>query len=301
MNSKNRGYLYVLLAVAIFAGQDAFSKILGEKYPPIMVTMIRFWAFALFVTVLAATAPGGIRAAVRTRRPILQVLRGLLLVGEVVVVVVAFTTAGLAMSQAILQVTPLMVTLLSIPLLGERVGWRRGLAVVVGLFGVMVILDPLDVHFDLRLIIPFGASLLYALYGIATRAVGTSDSAVTSVFYAGVVGALAASAIGPFFWTPIAVEDWPAMAALCICGATSHYFLIKAYSHLTAVEVQPVTYLQLVLSVALAALVFDERVTPNMIVGAVIVVGAGLFTVWREHRREPLQKRQGRSGDKGDP
>ncbi|MEA3537024.1 DMT family transporter [Rhizobium sp. CC-YZS058] len=301
MNSKKFGYLYVLLAVAIFAGQDAFSKILGEKYPPIMVTMIRFWAFAAFVTILAAAAPGGIRAAASTKRPILQVLRGLLLVGEVVVVVIAFTTAGLAMSQSILQVTPLMVTLLSVPLLGERVGWRRGLAVVVGLLGVMVILDPLDVYFDLRLIIPLGASLLYALYGIATRAAGTSDSAVTSVFYAGVVGALAASAIGPFFWTPIAIEDWPAMAALCICGATSHYFLIKAYSHLTAVEVQPVTYLQLVLSVVLAVLVFDERLTPNMIVGAVIVVGAGLFTVWREHRREPLQTQLAGSGEQGDP
>jgi drug/metabolite transporter (DMT)-like permease len=285
MSNKTLGYLYVLLAITIFAGQDVFSKILGEKYPPIMVTMIRFWAFAIFVTILAATSPGGIRAAAKTKRPALQVLRGVLLVTEVVVVVVSFTTAGLAMSQSIMQVTPLMVTILSVPLLGEQVGWRRGLAVIVGLLGVMVILNPLNVHFDLRLLIPLGASLIYALYNIATRAVGTRDSAVTSVFYAGVAGAVTASVIGPFFWTPIAMEDWPAMAALCICGATSHYFLIKAYGHLTAVEVQPVTYLQLVLSVALAALLFNESLTPNMILGAVIVVGAGLFTVWREHRR----------------
>ncbi|AXV18235.1 EamA family transporter (plasmid) [Neorhizobium sp. SOG26] len=285
MNNKTLGYLYVLIAIGIFAGQDAFSKILGEKYPPIMVTMIRFWAFAFFVTILAAAAPGGLRAAVKTQRPLLQVLRGVLLVTEVVVVVISFTTAGLGMSQAIMQVTPLMVTVLSIPLLGEQVGWRRSLAVIVGLLGVMVILNPLNVHFDLRLLIPLGASFLYALYNIATRAVGSRDTAVTSVFYAGVVGALTASLIGPFYWTPIAMEDWPAMAALCICGATSHYFLIKAYGHLTTVEVQPVTYLQLVLSVALASLFFNETLTTNMIVGAVIVVGAGLFTVWREHRR----------------
>jgi drug/metabolite transporter (DMT)-like permease len=285
MNNKTLGYIYVLIAITIFAGQDAFSKLLGEKYPPIMVTMIRFWAFAVFVTFLAATSAGGIRAAVKTRRPFLQVLRGVLLVTEVVVVVVSFTTAGLAMSQAIMQVTPLIVTVLSIPLLGEQVGWRRGLAVVVGLLGVMVILNPLNVHFDLRLLIPLGASLFYALYNIATRAVGTKDSPVTSVFYAGIAGAATASVIGPFFWTPIAMEDWPAMAALCICGATSHYFLIKAYSHLTAVEVQPVTYLQLVLSVALATLLFNETLTTNMVIGAIIVVGAGLFTVWREHRR----------------
>lgn len=292
MTSKTRGYIYVLLAITIFAGQDAFSKLLGEKYPPIMVTMVRFWAFAVFVILLAAVSPGGLRKAFVTRRPLLQAFRGVLLVSEVVIVVFAFTTAGLAMSQAILQATPLIVTLLSVPLLGETVGWRRGLAVVVGLFGVLVILNPLTVTFDIRLLIPLAAALMYGIYSIATRAVSRHDSSVTSVLYAGVFGAITASFVGPFYWTPIALADWPAMIALCICGATSHFFLIKAYGELTAVEVQPLTYLQLVLSGGVAVLFFGETITFNMIVGAIIVVGAGLFTVWREHRlslksREP--------------
>jgi drug/metabolite transporter (DMT)-like permease len=285
MNKKASGYAYVLLAVTIFAGQDAFSKLLGERYSPIMVTMVRFWAFGVFVTVLAATAPGGLRASLMTKRPLLQVTRGLLLVAEVVAVVFAFTTAGLAMSQAIMQSTPLMVTVLSVPLLGEHVGWRRASAVLVGLIGVLVILNPINVHFDARLLIPLASSAPYALYNIATRAVGQDDAPVTSVFYAGVIGALAASLVGPFCWTPIAPADWPAMVALCICGAFSHYFLIKAYRLLTAVEVQPLTYLQLVLSVGVATLFFGESLTVNMVIGAAIVVGAGLFTVWREHVR----------------
>ncbi len=284
MKSKTLGYLYVLLAVTIFAGQDGFSKLLGEKYPPIMVTMIRFWGFAVFVMLLAATSPGGLRRAFVTRQPVLQTFRGVILVSEVVVVIFAFTTAGLAMSQAILQVTPLIVTILSIPLLGEKVGWRRGLAVVVGLIGVLVILNPVNVHFDVRLLLPLAAGVMYALYGIATRAVSRQDSAVTSVLYAGVMGALAITFVGPFYWTPIPMSDWPAMAALCICGAFSHFFLIKAYGLLSASEVQPLTYLQLVLSVGVAIVFFGESVTLNMVIGAVIVVGAGLFTVWREHR-----------------
>lgn len=284
MTSKTRGYLYVLLAVTIFAGQDAFSKLLGEKYPPIMVVMVRFWAFAAFVMLLAAFAPGGLRRAFVTRRPVLQIFRGVLLVAEVVIVVFAFISAGLAMSQSILQATPLIVTVLSVPLLGEKVGWRRALAVVTGLFGVLVIINPLAVRFDLRLLVPLAAAFMYGFYSIATRAVSRDDSAMTSVLYAGVFGALAATLVGPFYWTPIAPADWPAMIALCICGATSHYFLIKAYGLLTAVEVQPLTYLQLVLSGGVAVLFFGETVTVNMIVGAIIVVGAGLFTVWREHR-----------------
>lgn len=288
MNSKTVGYLYVLSAVIIFAGQDAFSKFLGAKYPPIMVTMIRFWAFAVFVLALAATS-GGIRQALKTKRPVLQVTRGILLVSEIVVVIFAFTKTGLAVSQAILQSTPLIVTILSVPLLGEKVGIRRGAAIVVGLIGVLIILRPTDVQFEMTMLIPLTAAFMYALYGIATRAVSRHDTAITSVVYAGLIGAVFISLIGPFYWTPIHMEDWPAMIALCICGSISHYMLIKAYRLLTAIEVQPITYLQLILSIIIATTYFGETVTWNMIAGAIIVVGAGLFTVWREHH---LSKRQ---------
>ena len=122
--------------------------------------------------------------------------------------------------------------------------------------------------------------------GIAklTRAVSREDSAVTSLFYAGVAGAVAISLIGPFYWTDVRGPDWFALAALCVCGTLSHYFLIRAYGLLPAAEVQPVTYFQLVLNVILAVSLFGEIITPNMVVGAVIVVGAGLFTIWREHQ-----------------
>lgn len=284
MNIKSRGYLFALLAVTIFATQDGITKYLGDRYPPILVTMIRFWAFALFVSCLAATSSGGIRGAIATRRPWLQISRGILLVAEIVVIVFAYKTAGLAMSQSIFQVTPLFITLLSVPLLGEKVGWKRASAVVVGLIGVLIIINPVDLHFDASLLLPLTAAAMFALYSIATRAVSHEDSSTTSVFYAGVVGALAISLIGPFYWTDVKPSDWYVLGALCVCGTLSHYFLIRAYSILPAAELQPVTYLQLVLNVCIAVLFFGERVTMNMVAGALIVVGAGLFTVWREHQ-----------------
>ena len=134
--------------------------------------------------------------------------------------------------------------------------------------------------------------MLFALYSIATRAVSREDSAVTSLFYAGIAGAVAISLIGPFHWTEVKPSDWYALAALCVCGTLSHYFLIRAYGLLPAAEVQPVTYFQLVLNVILAVWLFGEIVTLNMILGALIVVGAGLFTIWREHqlaRRAPRE------------
>lgn len=284
MSPKTRGYIFAFLAICIFAGQDAITKYLGDRYPALFITMIRFWAFALFVFAFAASSPGGTRRSIQTRHPWLQIVRGLLLVAEIVVIVVSYVHAGLAMSQSIFQATPLIITILSVPLLGEVVGWRRGAAILVGLIGVLVIINPVDVHFDTSLLLPLAASVLFALYSIATRAVSRDDSAVTSLFYAGVVGAIAISLIGPFYWTEVEPSDWFALAALCVCGTLSHYFLIRAYGLLPAAEVQPVTYFQLVLNVIFAVMLFGETITHNMIIGALIVVGAGLFTIWREHQ-----------------
>lgn len=105
---------------------------------------------------------------------------------------------------------------------------------------------------------------------------------MTSFFYTGVVGAAAISLVGPFFWVTLAPADWGWMLLLCITGSSSHYFLIRAYEVLDAVAVQPLTYLQLVFASIMGVTIFSETLTVNMIVGSLLVVAAGIFTVWRE-------------------
>ncbi|MGK9287088.1 DMT family transporter [Sinorhizobium meliloti] len=284
MSDKSRGYIYALLAVCIFAAQDGITKYLGDRYPPLFITLIRFWAFAAFVLIFAASSKGGLRGAAKTRHPFLQSIRGVLLVTEIVLVVFAYRYAGLAMSQAIFQAAPLFVTILSVPLLGEVVGWRRATAVVAGLLGVLIIINPVEAHFGVAMVLPLAAAMIFAIYSIATRAVSHKDTAVTSLLYTGIAGAVAISLIGPFYWVEVAAADWLVLAALCMCGTLSHYFLILAYGYLPAAQIQPVTYLQLVLNVIIAVVGFNEVITGNMIVGSIIVVAAGLFTVWRESR-----------------
>lgn len=282
MGSKANGYIYALLAIVIFAIQDGISKHLGSIYPPVFVAMIRYWAFALFAVALAARATGGLKVTATTRRPLLQVLRGLLLPLQIVMVITSFTLVGLAHSQAILAATPLFVALLSMPLLGERVGWRRWLAISIGLVGVLLILKPAEGLFEMAFLLPLAAACVFALYVIVTRLVSRDDPAMTSFFYTGVVGALAISLVGPFFWTTLSPPDWGWMLLLCITGTSSHYFLIRAYDVLDAVAVQPLTYLQLVFASVMGVSIFGETLTTNMIAGSVLVVAAGIFTVWRE-------------------
>jgi len=170
-----------------------------------------------------------------------------------------------------------------VPILGEKVGWRRWTAIVVGLCGVILILGPSTSGFNVLVALPLVVALIGALYGLCTRLVSRVDGPTTSFFYIGVVGAVALTIAGPFFWTQISASDWKWMLLLCLTGITAHFLLIKAYDNLTAVAVQPISYLQLVLGSILAVSVFGETLRPNMIIGSVIVVGAGLFTVWREN------------------
>ena len=230
MKSKAHGYLFALAATTIFSLQDAVSKHLGDHYPPIFVTMIRYWAFGAFCILLASRKRGGLRAAVRTTRPVLQVVRGVLLAVEIMVVITAFAHAGLAHSTAVLSATPILVTLLSIPLLGERVGWRRWSAITAGLVGVLLILKPDASGFlDPWLLLPVACCVMYAIYLIATRLVSRTDAPATSFFYTGVAGAVAATLVRPFFWADLQGWDRAWMGLLCITGMTGHYLVIRAY------------------------------------------------------------------------
>ena len=202
MNSQQSGYVFALSAFVVFASQDAISKHLAEFYHPVMITFIRFWPFAIFAVFLAARAPGGIRGALRTKHPVLQVLRGLLLVSQIALAMAAFAQAGLVKSQAIFASSPLLLAILAVPLLGEKVGWRRVLAILVGLIGVLIILSPTDGGFDHTLILPIINAVQMAFYSVATRIVGRDEQASTSFFYLGVVGCFASTCVGPFYLTP---------------------------------------------------------------------------------------------------
>ena len=116
----------------------------------------------------------------------------------------------------------------------------------------------------------------------ATRFVSRDDSAATSFFYTGVAGAVVLSFTAPFYWTALAPVDWVWMALLCATGISSHYFLIRAYDLLDATAVQPLTYLQVVLAAIIGITIFGETLSLNMVIGSVIVVAAGIFTIWRE-------------------
>jgi len=279
------GIAMMVLTTFIFAVQDGISRHLAGEYNVFMVVMIRYWFFAAFVMAVAARRAGGLRAAAATAQPLVQGFRAVLLVAEICVMVYGFTLLGLVESHAVFVAYPLLIAALSGPILGERVGWRRWAAIAVGFVGVTIILEPGFGVFQPAAVVPFIAALMFALYGLLTRYVARQDSAATSFFWTGTVGAVAMTAVGAWFWEPMTGLDWAWMGALCITGAAGHYTLIKCYEVAEASAVQPFAYLQLVFASTLGIVVFSETIRLNVALGAALIVGAGLFTLWRQRQR----------------
>jgi len=275
------GIVLMIATTFVFAMQDGISQHLAREYNVPMVVMIRYWFFAAFVVAIARRQAGSVRAAAATTQPWVQGLRAVLLATEINVMVLGFVYLGLVESHAVFASYPLLIAALSGPVLGETVGWRRWAAIAAGFVGVLIILQPTGGVFAPEAAIPLAAALMFALYGLLTRYVARRDSAATSFFWTGTVGAVVATAIGAWFWEPMTRPDWAWMGLLCLTGALGHFLLIKTYEVAEANAVQPFAYLQLVFASGLGIAVFAEQLRPNVAIGASIVVAAGIFTLLR--------------------
>ena len=278
------GILFMILASSSFAIQDGISRYLANEYNVMMVVMIRYWFFAAFVILLASRKPGGLKAVAKTQQPILQFARGMLLALEVCVIVLAFTLLGLVESHAIFACYPLIATALSVPILGERVGWRRWLAISVGFIGVLIILQPGVTVFSPFALLALASALMFALYSLLTRLVAQKDATETSFFWTGVSGAVTMTILGVWYWEAIAKVDYFWMLFLCSTAVLGHYFLIRCYEASEVSVVQPFAYLQLVFVTIIGVLVFNETLELNILLGVTIVVTAGIFTFHRSNK-----------------
>lgn len=273
------------VTMLIFAIQDGISQYLAREYNVFFIVMVRYWFFALFVVILCSKQPGGLRKAISTKQPFLQVFRGALLALEVIVMITSFTLLGLIESHAIFSIYPLLVAALSGPVLKEFVGWKRWSAIFIGFTGVMIILKPSNNVFSLEAIIPLIAALMFALYSLLTRYAARQDTSMTSFFWTGIIGAVVMSVVGSGYWITLKPIDWAWLGLLCILACLAHYLLIKCYEVSEASSLQPFAYLQLLFATIIGLWIFSEKLETHVVMGALLVVLSGLFTIWRERQK----------------
>ena len=279
------GIALMAATMLVLAVQDGFSRHLAGEYSVWMVVAIRYWFFAALAVALALRRPGGLRAAFGSRRPGLQLFRGLIMAAEICVLVGAFVVVGLTEAHAIFAVCPLIVVALSGPVLGERIGPARWAAVAAGFGGVLVMLRPGGGAVGWGALIPVLAAAMFATYAVTTRLVARDDAAFTSFLWTGVVGAVAMTPLGLWAWEPMTPRDGALMGALCAVAALAQYLFIRTYEVAEASLLQPFAYLQLVFAAAIGIAVFGETLRAEVALGAAIVVGAGVFAALRARRR----------------
>ena len=279
------GISLMALTMLIFAVQDGISQYLAREYNVFFIVMVRYWFFALFVVILCSKQPGGLRKAISTKQPFLQVFRGALLALEVIVMITSFTLLGLIESHAIFSIYPLLVAALSGPVLKEFVGWKRWSAIFIGFIGVMIILKPSNNVFSLEAIIPLVAALMFALYSLLTRYAARQDTSMTSFFWTGIIGAVVMSIVGSGYWIALKPVDWAWLGLLCILACLAHYLLIKCYELSEASSLQPFAYLQLLFATIIGLWIFSEKLEVHVVMGALLVVLSGLFAIWRERQK----------------
>jgi len=270
-------------AVADFACLDAMGKYLGTHMDILQVVGVRY-ASAFLLTLLISNPivrPG----LLQTAKPKLQVIRSALLLGSTFFNFMAFRYLQLDEALAILFSTPFMVAILAGPMLGEWVGWRRWVAIGVGLAGVLVVVRPGLGGLQWAALLSGASAVCYAFYSITTRMLARYDSSQTTLFYSNMLGAAIMLPVLPFVWTPPrSVLDGVLMVAMGAFGAFGHYLLILAHRHAPASVLSPFMYTQLIWATAFGYLVFANVPSRWTLAGAAIVIASGLYLLNRERR-----------------
>lgn len=275
------GALLMCLSMFGFALMDSVSKFMVQSYPVTQTLWVRYALYALFAVIVAW--PKGVRAQARSKRPWLQFWRSLLALAENAVFFLAFAYLPLAETHAIGAASPLVVILLAVPILGEKVGLHRWLAVLAGFVGVLLIVRPGLVALTWPIALPVAGALMWGLYQIMIRLNARDDSPETTLLWSAFVGLGAISLVAPFDWKAADGFAWILLLVIGVLGSLCHYGLIKALDYAEASSLQPYSYTLLVWAAVMGFLVFGDIPAVWTVLGGAIVVASGLYA-WHHDR-----------------
>lgn len=288
-NNQLRGIFCMVGAMLLISVQEAFAKYLGQALPVAQVVWARYLGHLVLMTLLLWPKNG--MSLLKTNKLFIQIGRSLILLIDTVLFFFGLTMLGLAEATAIFFTVPLLVLLLSIPLLGERVSASSIVAIVVGFIGTLIIVRPginglgsSDLGTGALFI--FGAACCTAIYNVTTRKLSGSDPIPVTLFYTAIVGAVVSSLFVPFIWeTPTSPEVWAALIFIGLFGGLAHSLIIIAHNYAAATTVAPFMYSQIFWALGFGWLMFGELPDRYAYLGGAIVIGSGLYLFYRGRTR----------------
>ena len=281
--NEKLGIFWMLGAMMMFSVTNSFAKLLMANYTVIQIVWARY--FFQFVLLIVFLGPS-LKKILVTNKLLLQIVRSLLLLGTSILFFFGLSKLALADISSIMFVAPILVTILSMPLLGERAGPRRWAGIIIGFLGATIIIRPGYGMIQYTALFPLGAACLYALYQISTRFLGRTDNAMTTLLYTASSGTTILTSLVPLYWKTPDTEGWLMMVLLGVTSNLGHFSMIKAYEHAPAPTVVPFTYANLLWMTLFGYILFSDLPDLWTISGACIVAGSGLYIFHRENKSQ---------------
>jgi drug/metabolite transporter (DMT)-like permease len=282
-----RGIALSTCACAVFAIADTTSKYLSASMPIVEIQWIRYVLFFAMAAFLAARVPG---RPLRPRNPGLQLVRGLCVTGSSVLFVYGIREMTMAQATTISFLSPLLITVLSIPLLGEIVGLRRWAAVVAGMIGMLIVVRPGTEGFQPAALFGVASSSCWALALIITRKIAASDEPRTTIFWSSLIGAVTLTILLPFDAAWPTAWQWSLCLMLGVLSSVGQFLVVLAHRLAPASSLAPISYTQLPWASIGGYLVFGNAPDRWTLVGASIIIASGLYTAHRERIRARLAR-----------
>lgn len=283
-----RGVLMMCFAVACFASMNGFVKELRVQELPLVEII---WGRYFFHTIIVlALFPRRIPTLMSGSDKGWQLARSVLVLLATACMFTAVGLMPLADAIAITFIAPLLITALSVPFLGEKIGPRRWMAVFVGFAGMLVIVRPGGGLFQLAALLPIAVTVFYAFYQIITRMISHRTDPINSVFYTAIVGAIVMSAIVPFFWQTPTLAQWGMMCGAGLLGGLGHLAIILAYQRAEAPLVAPFAYTELIWATILGLAFFGDFPGSGTFIGAAIIAASGIYILHRERVTRQLRQ-----------
>ena len=276
-----RAILFMIVAVNIFPFMNVAAKYLTDDYPIEQILWARYFGHFLFVIIMFMPKMG--LALFKVAKPKVHIIRSCLIFISTVCFFGSLQWIDVPTASAINFTSPLLVTAFAVPFLGEVVGIRRWTAVVIGLCGALIIIRPGGESMHPAMLLVVGTSASYAAYQIFTRKFSATISPEASILYFALVGTVITTAVVPFYFVmPHSWIDAGLFFAIGAMGGFGHYMVIKALQAGEASVLSPFNYVQLVMATLLTYLVYDTLPDQWTVIGAVIIVGSGLYITYRE-------------------
>ena len=278
-----KAIFYNLLAWVILPVMDGLAKYLSVDLPVLQIVWARYF-FTVVIT-LSFIIIFFRKQLVWTSKPKLQLFRGLILLCANMLFFYAISIISLTKALTLAFVAPLIVTALSPFILGEIVGYRRWLAVIIGFIGSLIVIRPGLIEFNLATLAALGTGFFYGIYFIITRKLHTADSPLLTLLITGVVGAIILSAYMPFGWIEPNPNQWLFMFCIGLCASVGHFFLILSLKYADASKLAPFSYFEIVTNVIIGYYFFSDFPDIWTWVGLLIIINSGIYISIRERSR----------------